>query len=417
MAKINLPMMIGGRYSRAKRRNGFISFISAISMIGVAIGVWALISVTSVMNGFANELRGSILEVTPHITISGGSEWLNDWQSLSKTLDENPNVKGHAPYIYTQGLVNNSGSVTGALIRGILPEEEVNVGVVHNYMLEGSLNILQKGKYNIVLGDGLASTLGASVGDKITLISPQGQSTPAGLMPRLRRFTVVGIFGGVGPAEYTNNLAFVHMTDAAKLFKAKSLVSGVRVTLEDPYAAQEITRGIAADFDYQYFVSNWTRQHEAFFRALQLERTMVFMVLFLIVAVAAFNIVSTLVMVVTDKRADIAILRTLGLSPKKVMGIFFVQGVTSGIMGTFIGAVAGILTALNLSNIIGFLEKIIGHQVFPQSVYIITDFPAELRVDDVVVVIAVSIVISMLATLYPAWRASKTQPAEALRYE
>ena len=410
-------MMIGGRYSRAKRRNGFISFISAISMIGVAIGVWALISVTSVMNGFANELRGSILEVTPHITISGGSGWLNDWQSLSKTLDENPNVKGHAPYIYTQGLVNNSGSVTGALIRGILPEEEVNVGVVHNYMLEGSLNILQKGKYNIVLGDGLASTLGANVGDKITLISPQGQSTPAGLMPRLRRFTVVGIFGGVGPAEYTNNLAFVHMADAAKLFKAKSLVSGVRVTLEDPYTAQEITREIAADFDYQHFVSNWTRQHEAFFRALQLERTMVFMVLFLIVAVAAFNIVSTLVMVVTDKRADIAILRTLGLSPKKVMGIFFVQGVTSGIMGTFIGAVAGILTALNLSNIIGFLEKIIGHQVFPQSVYIITDFPAELRVDDVIVVIVVSIVISMLATLYPAWRASKTQPAEALRYE
>ena len=417
MAKINLPMMIGGRYSRAKRRNGFISFISAISMIGVAIGVWALISVTSVMNGFANELRGSILEVTPHITISGGSGWLNDWQSLSKTLDENSNVKGHAPYIYTQGLVNNSGSVTGALIRGILPEEEVNVGVVHNYMLEGSLNILQKGKYNIVLGDGLASTLGASVGDKITLISPQGQSTPAGLMPRLRRFTVVGIFGGVGPAEYTNNLAFVHMADAGKLFKAKSLVSGVRVTLEDPYAAQEITGEIAADFDYQYFVSNWTRQHEAFFRALQLERTMVFMVLFLIVAVAAFNIVSTLVMVVTDKRADIAILRTLGLSPKKVMGIFFVQGVTSGIMGTFIGAVAGILTALNLSNIIGFLEKIIGHQVFPQSVCIITDFPAELRVDDVIVVIVVSIVISMLATLYPAWRASKTQPAEALRYE
>ena len=417
MAKINLPMMIGGRYSRAKRRNGFISFISAISMIGVAIGVWALISVTSVMNGFANELRGSILEVTPHVTVTGGNGWLNDWQSLSEKLDKNKDVKGYAPYIYTQGLINNSGSVTGALIRGILPEEEIKVGVVHEYMVEGSLNILQKGKYNVVLGEGLASTLNANLGDKITLISPQGQSTPAGLMPRLRRFTVVGIFGGLGPAEYSNNLAFVHMADAAKLYKAGSQVSGVRVTLEDPYAAPEITNDLAADFEYQYFVNNWTRQHEAFFRALQLERTMVFMVLFLIVAVAAFNIVSTLVMVVTDKRADTAILRTLGLSPKKVMGIFFVQGVTSGVMGTFIGAIAGILTALNLSNIIGFLENIIGHQVFPQSVYIISDFPAELRFDDVVVVVIVSIVISMLATLYPAWRASKTQPAEALRYE
>ena len=417
MAKINLPMMIGGRYSRAKRRNGFISFISAISMIGVAIGVWALISVISVMNGFANELRGSILEVTPHVTVSGGNGWIDNWQSLSDKLDKNADVKGHAPYINSQGLINHSGTVTGALVQGILPDEERNVGVVHDYMLEGSLSILQKGEYNIVLGEGLAAAVNASIGDKITLISPQGQSTPAGLMPRLRRFTVVGVFGGVGPAEYTSNLAFIHMEDASKLFKTKSLVSGVRVTLNDPYQAADITTEIAADFDFRYFVSNWTLQHKAFFRALQLERTMVFMVLFLIVAVAAFNIVSTLVMVVTDKRADIAILRTLGLSPKKVMGIFFVQGVTSGIVGTLIGAVAGILTALNLSNIIGFLESLLGFQVFPQTVYIITDFPAELRFDDVIVVVIVSVVISMLATLYPAWRASKTQPAEALRYE
>ena len=417
MAKINLPMMIGGRYSRAKRRNGFISFISAASMIGVAIGVWALISVMSVMNGFANELRGSILEVTPHITITAGGGWLDNWESLSKTLEANDAIKGHAPFIHSQGLVNNSGTVTGALIQGILPDEEKKVGVVHENMLVGGLDLLEKGKYNIVLGEGLASAVNANIGDKITLISPQGQSTPAGLMPRLRRFTVVGIFGGIGPAEYTNNLSFVHMDDAAKLFKAKSLVSGVRVTLNDPYNASQISNEIAADFDYRYFVRDWTVQHKAFFRALQLERTMVFMVLFLIVAVAAFNIVSTLVMVVTDKRADIAILRTLGLAPTKVMGIFFVQGATSGVVGTFIGTVAGVLTALNLSNIIGFLEKILGFQVFPQSVYIITDFPAELRLNDVIIVVVVSIIISMLATLYPAWRASKTQPAEALRYE
>lgn len=417
MAKVNLPLMIGGRYSRAKRRNGFISFISAVSMIGVAIGVWALISVMSVMNGFANELRGSILDVTPHLTISGNSGWLNDWTSLSETLDSNENIKGHAPYIYTQGLVTNSGAVTGALVRGILPEHEVNVGVVQNFMQQGSLDLLEKGKYNVILGDGLASTLRADIGDKITLISPQGQSTPAGLMPRLRRFTVVGIFGGVGPAEYSNNLAFIHMNDASKLFKSKSLVSGIRVTLNDPYSAPDMATELAAKFDYKYFVNNWTHQHQDFFRALKLERTMVFMVLFLIVAVASFNIVSTLVMVVTDKRADIAILRTLGLSPKKVMGIFFVQGVTSGVTGTLIGAVAGVLTALNVGKIIGFIEIIIGFEVFPQGVYIITDFPAELRMNDVIIVIVVSIALCMLATLYPAWRASKTQPAEALRYE
>ena len=205
MAKINLPMMIGGRYSRAKRRNGFISFISAASMIGVAIGVWALISVMSVMNGFANELRGSILEVTPHITITAGGGWLDNWSSLSETLEANDAIKGHAPFIHSQGLVNNSGTVTGALIQGILPDEEKKVGVVHENMLVGGLDLLEKGKYNIVLGEGLASAVNANIGDKITLISPQGQSTPAGLMPRLRRFTVVGIFGGIGPAEYTNN--------------------------------------------------------------------------------------------------------------------------------------------------------------------------------------------------------------------
>ena len=417
MAKINLPMMIGGRYSRAKRRNGFISFISAISMIGIALGVWAIISVVSVMSGFSKELRGSILEVTHHVTISDGNGWIDNWQSLSDKLDKNADVKGHAPYINSQGLINHSGTVTGALVQGILPDEERNVGVIHDYMLEGSLGILQKGGYNIVLGDGLAAAVNANIGDKITLISPQGQSTPAGLVPRLRRFTVVGIFGGVGPAEYTSNLAFIHLADASKLFKTKSLVSGVRVTLDNPNDAAEIATKIAADFDFRYFVSNWTLQHEAFFRALQLERTMVFIIMFLIVVVAAINIVSTLVMVVTDKRSDIAILRTIGLAPNKIMGIFFVQGITAGLIGTLFGTIAGILTALNLSNIIAFLEIILGHQVFPQTVYIISDFPAELKLNDVLIVVFVSITISMLATLFPAWRASKTQPAEALRYE
>ena len=416
MAKVNLPMMIGGRYSRAKRRNGFISFISAISMIGVAIGVWVLISVHAIMSGFANELRGSILDVTPHITITGSNGWLNDWDSLSEKLDQNSNIKGHAPYIYVQGLVSNRGSATGALIRGVLPEEEAKVSVIQNHMLEGSFDHLQKGKYNIILGDGLAAKLGAEIGDKITLISPKGQSSPAGLLPRLRRFTVVGSFS-VGMEQYDSSLALVHMSDAAKLYKTKEQVSGVRLKLDDVYKARQIAGELSAELDYEYYVDNWTGQHENFFRALEIERRVMFIILFLIVAVAAFNIVSTLVMVVTDKRADIAILRTLGLSPNKVMGIFFVQGVSSGVLGTIIGTVLGVLTALNISVIVPFIENLVGHQLFPADVYVISDFPAELRWSDVSTIVIASIVLSMLATLYPAWRASKTQPAQALRYE
>ncbi len=417
MAKINLPMMIGSRYSRAKRRNGFISFISAISILGVAIGVWVLISVISIMNGFGNELRGRILEVASHIAITGQGNRLDDWQALTGIVDANSEVAGRAPYIYAQGLLTLNGAVTGSLVKGVLPEEESKVSEIAENMDIGRFELLQKGKYNVVLGRGLADKVGAGVGDKVTFISPQGQSTPAGLMPRLRRFTVVGIFGGIGPDEFDSALAYIHMADAAKLYKTKGSVSGLRLTLKDPFQARQVSAQLADDLQYRFYVDNWTTQHKSFFRALQVERRMVFITLFLIVAIAAFNIVSTLIMVVTDKRADIAIMRTLGLSPAKVMGIFFVQGVTSGVLGTIIGAIAGVLTALNLANIIAFIESQIGFELLPASVYIVTDFPAELRWDDVWVIVVTSITISMLATLYPAWRASKTQPAEALRYE
>ncbi len=417
MSAVNLPILIGARYSRAKRRNGFISFISGISMIGIALGVWVLITVISIMNGFGNELRGRVLDVTSHVTVNGQSGWLSDWRALAPTLDANSSVKGHAPYIYAQGLATYSSAVSGALVRGVLPEEEHKVSPIAEHMLVGKFSDLTPGSYNTVLGEGLADTLRAEVGDKITLISPQGQSTPAGLMPRLRRFTVVGIFGGIGPDEFDQSLAYVHMRDAAKLYKAGEQVSGVRVTLDDPYDARQVGAELADEFNFKYYVDNWTRQYKNFFRALEVERRMTFIVLFLIVAVAAFNIVSTLVMVVTDKRADIAILRTLGLSPNGVMGIFFVQGVTSGLLGTVIGAVLGVLTALNIGDIILFVENLVGYQLFPADVYIITDFPAELRWSDVTTIVSASIVLSMLATLYPAWRASKTQPAEALRYE
>ena len=355
MAKTNLPMMIGSRYSRAKRRNGFISFISAISMIGIALGVWVLITVISIMNGFGNELRGRILDVTSHVTISGQGGWLSDWQDLTGLLDTREDVEAYAPYIYSQGLLNSGRAVTGALIRGVLPEYESKVSSIGDNLLDGNFDELEKGKYNIILGDGLASKLGAEIGEKITLISPQGQSSPAGLVPRLRRFTVVGTFS-VGMNEYDGALALIHMVDAAKLYKARKQVSGVRLKLDDVYRARQVAAELSAELDFQYYVDNWTGQHENFFRALEIERRVMFIILFLIVAVAAFNIVSTLVMVVTDKRADIAILRTLGLSPNKVMGIFFVQGVTSGIFGTIIGAVLGILTALNISVIVPFIE-------------------------------------------------------------
>lgn len=417
MAKVNIPLMLGARYSRARRRNGFISFISAISMIGIALGVWVIITVVSIMNGFGNELRGRILDVTPHVTITGQGGWLRDWQNLEPALKQREDIKGYAPYIYAQGLVTSNGNVKGALVRGVIPDYERSVSVVPDNMYQGSFDSLEAGKYNVVLGVGLANTLRANIGDKVTLISPQGQSTPAGLMPRLRRFTVTGVFGGIGPDDYDGALAFVHMQDAAKLYKARNQVSGVRLTMNEPYDARQAAGEIAAEVDFRYIVDNWTRQHKSFFRALEVERRMTFIVLFLVVAVAAFNIVSTLVMVVTDKRADIAILRTLGLSPKGVMGIFFVQGVTSGVTGTVIGAIAGVLTALNITTIINFIEGLLGHQLFPADVYIITDFPAELRWSDVWTVVAVSIVISMLATLFPSWQASRTQPAEALRYE
>lgn len=416
MATVNLPLFIGSRYSRAKRRNGFISFISLISLIGIALGVWALITVISIMNGFGNELRGRILDVASHVTVTGQNNWLEDWQSLTPTLEQNDSVIGYAPYIYGQGLITLGSSVTGSLIRGISPEYESQVSALTNNLSGGSFNSLVKGKYNIILGEGLAFKLGAAIGDKVTLISPQGQSTPAGIMPRLRRFTVVGTYS-IGMSEYDDALALIHLEDAAKLYKAGTQVSGIRLKLDDVNDARDVNIQLADAFNYRYFVDDWTRQHENFFRALEIERRVMFIILFLIVAVAAFNIVSTLVMVVTDKRADIAILRTLGLSPNKVMGIFFVQGVTSGILGTIIGGVLGILTALNIGTIVPFIEGLLGFSLVPPDVYLISGFPVELRWNDVFVIVVSAIFMSMLATLYPAWRASKTHPAQALRYE
>lgn len=417
----NLPLMIGLRYSRARRRNGFISFISMISIIGIALGVWALITVISIMNGFEKELRGRILDVASHVTVTGPNGWLQDWQMLDDQIQQisqnaEHTLVGQAPYILGQGLATLGNSVNGALIRGVLPEREASVSAVFDHLDSGDISDLQAGEYRVLLGDQLAYKLGVAVGDKVTLVAPQGQSTPAGLLPRMRRFTVAGLFN-IGMYEYDSTLAIVHIEDAARLYKSKGQVSGIRLKLEDVYQAPYVSRTLLSELGYQYYISDWTEQHANFFRALAIEKRVMFIILFLIVAVAAFNIVSTLVMVVTDKQSDIAILRTLGLSPSKVMGVFFVQGVTSGLIGTVIGVVVGVLTALNVDVIVPFLENLLGFQFFPADVYVISDFPAELHWNDVWLIGIMALGMSMLATLYPAYRASKTQPAEALRYE
>ena len=412
----NLPLFIGLRYSKAKRRNGFISFISLISIIGIALGVWALITVMSIMNGFEKELRGRILDVAAHVSVTGQTGWLYNGQAISDQIEVTDKVIGKAPYILGQGLISKGSAVNGALVRGIDPEQEIAVSGIHEYMTQGDFKLLAAGEYNVIIGEELAYKLGVGVGSKITIIAPKGQATAAGFMPRLRRFNVVGIFN-LNMYEYDSTLVLTHIQDAAKLYKTEDKISGIRLKLADVYQAPIVRNELAKALGWQYQVSDWTRQHENFFRALAIEKRVMFIILFLIVAVAAFNIVSTLVMVVNDKQADIAILRTQGLSPKGVMGIFFIQGVNSGVIGTFFGAVTGVITALNIDVIVPWLENLFGFQFFPADVYVISKFPAELHWDDVIMIVIAALGMSMVATLYPAWRASKTQPAEALRYE
>ncbi len=416
-----LPLTIGLRYSRAKRRNGFVSFIGWVSIIGIAIGVWALITTISVMNGFGNELRGRILDVASHVTVEGRGEWLGNWESVKESVEKVSNniVSNNdaiAPYISGQGLATASRVARGALIRGIDPSLEPKVSNLTEYMTYGSFDDLKSGEYKVIIGEQLARQLNVGPGAKITLMSPQGQATPAGIVPRLRRFEVAGLFN-LGMYEYDSTLVLIHLDDAARLLNSKGQVSGLRLSLDDVYQAPDLRYDLAQNLGQSFYVSDWTRKHKNFFRALVVEKRVMFILLFLIVAVAAINIVSTLVMVVTDKRSDIAILRTMGMKSSGIMQIFFIQGVTSGLIGTFVGGTLGVLTALNLGSIIGFLEAVFGFQFFPPDVYLITDFPAELRMNDLLSILLGSLAISMIATLFPAWRASKVQPAEALRYE
>lgn len=412
-----LPVFIGLRYTRAKRRNHFISFISLIAMLGIILGVWALITVLSVMNGFERELRERILGVASHVTISGAEGGLENWQRMRDRVREaSPEVVGAAPYVLGQGMLSKGRNVTGAIVRGVLPETETTVSDIGANMEEGSLDSLEDGEYNVVIGSALARSLGVDVGSKVIVVAPKGQITPAGMLPRLRRFTVSGIFK-IGMYEYDSGLALIHLDDARKLYQSDGNVSGLRLKLDDVFQAPLVRNDLARSLPAGYYVSDWTREHRNFFRALKIEKRVMFIILFLIVAVAAFNIVSTLVMVVTDKQSDIAILRTLGMRPSGIMGIFIVQGMVVGVVGTILGGITGVITALNIETLVPFLEGLFGVQFFPADVYVISDFPADMHWDDVIVVTSLSLVMSVLATLYPASRASRTQPAEALRYE
>ena len=411
-----LELSIGLRYTRAKRRNHFISFISLTSMMGITLGVMALITVLSVMNGFGEELRNRILGVVSHVTITEGSKGLSQWQDVSQQLEGGAHIIGKAPYISGQGMLVHGKATHGVMVRGILPNAEPQVSDINKKMVSGNFEALEPGKFGIIIGSSLAWKLDVSEGSRITLMIPQALATPAGILPRFKRFKVIGIFD-IGMYEYDSGLALVHMDDAARLYQMSNRVSGLRLKLDNLDLAPEVAHLLQAELGNRYVAYDWTREHANFFRALKIEKRVMLIILLLIVAVAAFNIVSTLVMVVTDKQADIAILRTLGFRPASIMGVFMVQGTLIGVIGTLMGTAFGILLALNVEQAVHSIEQLLGVTFLAADVYYISDLPSEIHTSDVITIATVSLVMSVIATLYPAWRASRVQPAQALRYE
>ncbi len=414
---VPVELFVGLRYTRAKRRNHFISFISLISMLGIMLGVIALIVVLSVMNGFHKEIRERILGMTAHATVQRADGFMPEWRIAMRLASKNPEVIGAAPYIEAQAMLSHRGVVSGALLRGVDPGFEDRVSKIEQYLKNGlKLADLKPGRFEIILGIELANALNVEVGDKVTVVVPETTATPVGAMPRLKRFTVKGLFE-VGMGDYDRGVALIHIRDAARLLRMGSAVTGVRLKLKDMDRAPAVSVELARALPGLYRVSDWTWQHRNFFSALAVEKRMMALILSLIVAVAAFNIVSALVMLVTDKQSDIAILRTLGLSAGGVMAIFVIQGVVIGLVGVFVGLLLGVLLAINVEPIVSAIEHAFGVHFLDPSIYYISRLPSDLHWDDVGWIACGAFVLTLLATLYPAWKASRVLPAEALRYE
>lgn len=407
---------VGLRYVRPRTRSGFVSFISATAMLGITIGVLVLIIVLSVMNGFEKELRERILALASHATISGINGPLPQWRALAEHAEQNPEVTASAPFVEGEGMLVNQERLSGVLVRGIDPQQEARVADLESIMRAGSSNSLVPGAYNVVIGTALARELQVGIGDRVILLVSRANVTPAGVLPRMRRFTISGIFEA-GMYEFDRGLAFIELSDAARLYQLGDAVTGVRLRLDDLFQAREVVVEVAREMGGGVYVSDWTRNHANFFRSIQLTKTVMFIILLLVVGVAAFNIISTLVMVVKDKRADIAIMRTMGATPRSIMAVFMFQGMLIGIIGTVAGVVLGVLGALNIEAIVRSLEGLLRVDLVSAEVYFLSDLPAQLHVPEVAQVAVLALLLTLASTLLPAWRASRTEPATALRHE
>jgi lipoprotein-releasing system permease protein len=412
-----LPLFIGLRYTRAKRRNHFISFISLMSMLGIALGVIVLITVLSVMNGFDREIKNRVFSMVPALTVGSAENFVSDWQDLEKYLKKLPTVTAVAPFVEGQVLLTSGAQVQPSLVRGIIPAEESKISELSQKMVRGKLTALKSKEFGIVLGEDLANRLNVIMGDKVTMITPQVSLSPAGILPWSKRFTVVGIFRSGSGFGFDSLLAFVDLHDAQALMQSGNAVSGLHVNIKDVYAAPQVAEALSMQFGPAARISSWSDQFGVLFQSISLEKTMMFFILLLIVAVAVFNLVSTLVMVVNEKEADIAILRTIGATPKMIMGIFIVQGATIGIVGTVLGVLGGVTLALNVTDIVNWIEHVFHVQFLSAKIYFVDYLPSQLQLSDVIRIGFSALGLSLVATIYPAWRASKTEPVEALRYE
>ncbi len=412
-----LALYIGLRYTRAKRRQHFISFISLASMLGIALGVTVLITVLSVMNGFDYEIRNHLFNLANQVTINSVNGHIDNWQALQQQVQQQPQVVAVAPFVNSQGMVTHGGGTGPVMVSGILPDQDSKVSSMSKRLVQGSFNTLQPGSYNMVIGEGLASTLELGVGDKVILFTPQLNSSPLGVFPRLKQFTISGIFHVEENPNLDSGMVYINMNDAQVLYQLGSAAVGLRVKVSDLYAAPAVADELQQKLPADYNITNWTQEYGTFFKAMRMEKTMIFLLLLFIIAVAAFNLVSSLVMAVNDKRADIAILRTFGAPPSTIMATFIVQGFIIGLVGTILGFIGGLLLAANVSAVVNVIQKVFHVEFISSSIYFINYLPSRLEWSDVWQVCAIALVLSLLATLYPAWQASRTQPAEALRYE